>query len=313
MRQNAENELQTLKKTSAAEISALKEHAKQFQEQDTALAGTFGSKYASLKKEKDDLNLKFGRCRAQGRWYWLLAMCYMGNKPSEADVCIQYGTFLGSKPKDAGSQTAGSSGVGVRAGGGRVVPGGGYYAAVAEFQGFWQQILKEALEVSVECMWSIEWRSPVQLLLETISTFYSKKILMDLIDDREHRPRQHLGFFIYDFYISQNKTAAEGSKAFLKFIANIVQYLPRPESVEHLHSLHSPVSDGVSIGPGSPRAMSTMGEDNACVVDGSLVLKGSAVNRAKQNGRERYNSRLQVQQDASIFRDSYLSGNLIQN
>ena len=157
-------------------------------------------------------------------------------------------------------------------------------------------------------MWSIEWRSQVQLLLETISSFYSKKILMDLIDDREHRPRQHLGFFIYDFYISQNKMTAEGSKAFLKFIAKIVQYLPRSESVEHLHSLHSPVSDGVSIGPGfeAPMAMNTKGEDNACVVDGSFVLKGSAVNRAKQNGRERYNSRIQLQQHASIFRDSYI-------
>ena len=114
VRQNAENELQKLKKASAAEISTLKEHAKQFQEQDTALAVTFGSKFASSKKEKDDLNMKLVRCRGQGRWYWLLAMCYMGHKPSEASVCTQYGTFFGSKPKDAGNQTAGSSGVGVR-------------------------------------------------------------------------------------------------------------------------------------------------------------------------------------------------------
>ena len=51
-------------------------------------------------------------------------------------------------------------------------------------------------------------------LIEQISFFYSRKVIMDQIDDRDGRPRQHLAFFIYDYYISMTKTAVEGTSAF---------------------------------------------------------------------------------------------------
>ena len=52
-------------------------------------------------------------------------------------------------------------------------------------------------------------------LIEQISFFYSRKVIMDQIDDRDGRPRQHLAFFIYDYYISMTKTAVEGNVFFL--------------------------------------------------------------------------------------------------
>ena len=52
------------------------------------------------------------------------------------------------------------------------------------------QVIKDAMELSVEDMATTKWRMTEHKLLSEISLFYSKKILMDYIDDRNHKPRQ---------------------------------------------------------------------------------------------------------------------------
>ena len=185
------------------------------------------------------------------RWYFVLAMCYMCNKPDVVDLGCQIGVPSFPPPQTVATQTAGAGGLG-KGGGTRGLPGQGFYSGIGEFQDYFRGILKQALELSVEDMSKGSWRMSERMLVEQISFFYSRKVIMDQIDDRESRPRQHLAFFIYDYYISMTKTALEGSSLFLKLIANVVQYLPRPEIMTDSDPLSEP-----------PGALSPLGKASA--------------------------------------------------
>ena len=92
---------------------------------------------------------------------------------------------------------------------------------------YFKGVLKQALALSAEEALRGEWLMPVPILLHTISMLYSRKAVMDQIDDRQHRARQHLAFFVYDHFVSQARCAAEGAAAFVRLVVNLVQYLPR--------------------------------------------------------------------------------------
>ena len=92
---------------------------------------------------------------------------------------------------------------------------------------YFKGVLKQALACSAEEALRGEWLMPVPVLLHTVSMLYSRKAVMDQIDDRQHRARQHLAFFVYDHFVSQARCAAEGAAAFVRLVVNLVQYLPR--------------------------------------------------------------------------------------
>jgi len=239
LRQHFEFELRQTKQTTSAQIADLTLKVKVYEDENTSLGKGLGGKNKKLKGEMNDLQIVLTRRTGLGNWYWLLAMCYMCNKPDVSHVGAQIGTPAFPAPKEVAVQTAGAGGLGRGGNTGRLLPGSGFYSGLGEFQAYFQLLLKQALDVSVEDMQKVAFRMPERMLLEYISFFYSKKLIVDQIDDREHRPRQHLAFFIYDYYVSQARTATEGSQAFLKLLANVVQYLPRTEP-EHNGGEDSP-------------------------------------------------------------------------
>ena len=99
---------------------------------------------------------------------------------------------------------------------------------VADFDSFWCKVRAagerlHVLGVSGENRWSL------LVLIDFITTTYSRKLAVDMGDDMEHKERQSLPEFLHLFYLEETGSKAGAFRALCGLVAN---------TLDHVKSLH---------------------------------------------------------------------------
>ncbi|EKX45030.1 hypothetical protein GUITHDRAFT_109075 [Guillardia theta CCMP2712] len=97
-----------------------------------------------------------------------------------------------------------------------------------QFLHAWHVIVDKANRLEMEDVKQIAM-SP-DALLEKINMWYSRKVVVDQLDDYNQRKRQHLAHFVFDSILCETGQAEQGFEKMIVLVANVLQYVLRPDS-----------------------------------------------------------------------------------
>ena len=108
--------------------------------------------YNKLKEETQELKQTLARRTNMGNWFWLTLVCHLASRPFVEDKGCQFGVPSWPPPKQVACQTVNAGGVGRGNAMGRLQTAGGSHSGMEEFLAYFQSVLKEAMELSVEVL-----------------------------------------------------------------------------------------------------------------------------------------------------------------
>jgi len=184
------------------------------------------------REELEGLRTKIQKQMLQRKWMWLITVCQLSRSVVVRDVQIQTESLLSSqsvstqtdvkvvsndskKPNKYTTASLDANSI-------------SFSTTFAQFLHAWHVIVDKANKLEMEDVRQIAMSPDV--LLSKINTWYSRKIIVDQLDDYNQRKRQHIAHFVFDSILCETGQAEQGFEKMIILVANVLQYLLRPDA-----------------------------------------------------------------------------------